>query len=447
MTNDKTLFLLSLSAFGFCIIFTSKSTTNINTRQKIINQTTENISFGSKYSDVSSNFTSTSRHLESKIKHNGQLQFPRDRSEAPRCKYGIRTPEEMKIKMSNRIGMQELKNDSFPNYQPSEQNQILVLAQHRSGSSFFSELLNLHPEVFYLYEPMYQIEERFPEKISPETWPLDFRPVRTNIQNEILHRFYDQCKLPNPEYSNDWCRSGGTCFREMHDMFQSPPYCLQTKGLRLKTRNCQCPIGVELSSKICRKYKNIAAKFIRVQSVMKIPVEIRNRLRILILIRDPRGIAASRMSTQFSTGPGKLWSQKNPTVFWKFGEICKVYDLFLKEKSETGFPENVMVVRYEDVLFAKEKWAEKIYKFLGLKMHPRVVRDLIQGKRFNKANPMEYAKKWIKKLEWRTVQKIQTSCQRVFDEFGYKTIREDEFNLSKEFINQNNGSHDKTEFW
>lgn len=99
-----------------------------------------------------------------------KLQFPPGRSESPQCKSGIPTPKNFETLLSNRIGLGEIRNETRKVYESSEQTNILVMAQHRSGSSFFSELLNLHPEVFYLFEPLYQMEFREPEVVTPETY-------------------------------------------------------------------------------------------------------------------------------------------------------------------------------------------------------------------------------------------------------------------------------------
>ena len=118
-----------------------------------------------------------------------------------------------------------------------------------------------------------------------------------------------------------------------------------------------------------------------------------------------------------------------PKMFWKFGEVCRVYDLFLEERENnrgnpSGFDfSNVMVVRYEDVLKNRTLWANKIYDFVGLKMHKRVERDLLEivGK-YNKGVADEYSTKWLSRLEWRTIEKIESSCGRMFESYGYKQI-------------------------
>ena len=101
------------------------------------------------------------------VKKPRKLQFPAGRADEPRCQIPVKTlktPGEYKSLFRNRVNL-----DS-KNYKSSEQTKILVMAQHRSGSSFFSELFNLHPEVFYLFEPLYQMEFREPEIVEPGTY-------------------------------------------------------------------------------------------------------------------------------------------------------------------------------------------------------------------------------------------------------------------------------------
>ena len=92
-----------------------------------------------------------------------RLQFPDGRGESLKCKFPNSQPPKY------RIGLSEIQNRSTK-ISSSNQTKILILAQHRSGSSFFSELFNLHPEVFYQFEPLYQVEHRVPEIVTPTTY-------------------------------------------------------------------------------------------------------------------------------------------------------------------------------------------------------------------------------------------------------------------------------------
>lgn len=73
----------------------------------------------------------------------------------------------------------------------------------------------------------------------------------------------------------------------MHDIFRRPPFCIG---------KCQCPVDEKLAADLCKRYKFLAAKTIRVQSVLKIPENVRKSLKVILLVRDPRAIAASRVN-------------------------------------------------------------------------------------------------------------------------------------------------------
>merc|ERR1712110_65814 len=97
--------------------------------------------------------------------------------------------------------------------------------------------------------------------------------------------------------------------------------------------------------------------------------------KVILLIRDPRGIANSRFSCKSQTGPGKLWSQSKKDVFWKVGHVCDVYNLFLEEESKETFgieKRKIFIARYEDMLNDPIRIAERIYSFVGLRMPEQV---------------------------------------------------------------------------
>ena len=49
--------------------------------------------------------------------------------------------------ISDKIMQQEL-------YKLKKRQRVLILTHHRSGSSFTGEIFNLHPDAFYMYEPL-----------------------------------------------------------------------------------------------------------------------------------------------------------------------------------------------------------------------------------------------------------------------------------------------------
>lgn len=109
----------------------------------------------------------------------------------------------------------------------TQQKKIIILAQHRTGSTFFSNLLNYNPEIFYNFEPLHVMEGLKHEKVTnnPLMWPVDFRPERMFLQHLILSDFFKKCEVPT-KYKNDWCtEDAGICFRYMNDVLIRSPFC------------------------------------------------------------------------------------------------------------------------------------------------------------------------------------------------------------------------------
>ena len=114
------------------------------------------------------------------------------------------------------------------------------------------------------------------------------------------------------------------------------------------------------------------AKVIRLKSVLdlKLLSERQNEsdLKIIYLVRDPRGLANSRLET---TAAGKQWDAKSNPKHLKtqLSDICKTYDHFLDDRNSVKFlKESAMVVRYEDVASNPFGLISKIYNFTGTKM-------------------------------------------------------------------------------
>ena len=85
-----------------------------------------------------------------------------------RYQHGISPNSETNSKNVNKHRKAPVFNDDFDeilpkqlpeNYKKLEPsikdiNSVIIVAEYRTGSSFFSEIFNQHPESFYMYEPM-----------------------------------------------------------------------------------------------------------------------------------------------------------------------------------------------------------------------------------------------------------------------------------------------------
>ena len=167
-------------------------------------------------------------------------------------------------------------------------------------------------------------------------------------------------------------------------------------------------------------------------------------MKIVLLIRDPRGMVNSRLS--------KGWNLKNIkncqsgknciSSFLKLMNVCNTWEEYLSfknrdfgsESDEKHWNNEVLAVRYEDLAAEPYKMADKVYKFLGMSF-PDVVHDWI---RLHTKNSTTTALKWKVDMEnkgrWDVIEAVQNHCPKTFEYFGYKKIKNKMEILSTETI-------------
>ena len=109
---------------------------------------------------------------------------------------------------------------------------VMIVAEYRTGSSFFSEIFNQHPKAIYLYEPMSILKKH-----------CDANPEIHDQKMNILTEYHNHCHLPwsdkfitreklvdplvgkNTKAQWSECLAAGLCNRERHDLFQSERFC------------------------------------------------------------------------------------------------------------------------------------------------------------------------------------------------------------------------------
>lgn len=150
----------------------------------------------------------------------------------------------------------------------SYQKRILIISTWRSGSSFLGEIFESLPGTFYYYEPLHSLGTR---KLRDHD---DLSMVY--MLNDLLH-----CKMDQ----------AGPYIKELR----------KTKFLlELNHRlNEKCPGGHCLTprflSKLCLSFQNIVAKVVRLNlNSADILLSMDEKLQVIFLIRDPRGIMHSR---------------------------------------------------------------------------------------------------------------------------------------------------------
>lgn len=402
---------------------------------------------------------SSKTYMENKIEHNRATYL---RIVAVGCiilttKFGYL---DYKIGLSKRINQKAfiLEKPAFPppNIKFEGLNKttrnVIIFAQWRSGSTFTSQLLNQHPDVFYLFEPLTVANLLHDKRLKirgktgttmneseiVERSKFDLED-KIKLQRETLLKYYKNCTLPavpkilRPKAKNPSRTSkDGLYFRYKTAIFMRPPFCKSRQdklGIGKKEveyDESACPWFKSLipqAEEVCKTYGVLASKVIRLKSVLDIPEEMRNNektngdTRVVFLVRDPRGMVNSRLS--------KGLDLNKKLDYQKMVDTCGVFERFLLERRNenlvSGYKflqNNVLVVRYEDLAYAPYLMARKIYSFLGIRFSHEITEYLDDYTKESKGKTVA----WKGKLNWQVVVELQKYCGPTFQFFGYNRI-------------------------
>eukprot|EP00057_Strongylocentrotus_purpuratus_P014636 XP_011669110.1 PREDICTED: carbohydrate sulfotransferase 3-like [Strongylocentrotus purpuratus] len=307
---------------------------------------------------------------------------------------------------------------------------IIIMAQWRFGSSVFGELFNQNSDLFYLFEPLYTTTELRKQKgiglFTPES--------RQNMSRNILRKL-SRCQF-DPDFVKILGGWGGKN--------KNKAICKASRRCRIKSTGWM--------SGLCRKYKGrVASKLIRVDLELLRPLMVDDNinLKIIHLVRDPRGSALSRIKYKLSYS-GKI----SPTVrsqVPKHGRL-KPLNLF-SVTPETGqtvrgmckwIRKNAVVspdllptwlqsryylVRYEDFADTPLKVTQDLYRFVGIPFKKEVQDWVIKNTRktvrkndlfSTHRNSQVAATHWIKDLTEMEVGQIEEECKDVLELMGYE---------------------------
>lgn len=156
-------------------------------------------------------------------------------------------------------------------------------------------------------------------------------------------------------------------------------------------------------------------------------------LKVIHLIRDPRGMLMSRASL----GEFDWLTVENGSK-----EACDevANNLLEAENLREIWPDRIMTILYETIAEDPIEALKKIYKFSNLPMNPKSVQWLknstMSGKEENcaycskKANSKKTASKWRLTLNVNLVKAIDRNCKLIYSKLGYRAM-----NNIKELMN------------
>ncbi|KAM9753644.1 carbohydrate sulfotransferase 1-like isoform 1-T8 [Menidia menidia] len=343
---------------------------------------------------------------------------------------------------------------SPPALDTNRRTNILILATTRSGSSFVGQLFNQHPDVFYLFEPLYHVQLALLPRLA-QSRNLAQRRVMLGAARDVLRSLF-HCQLhslesyiqprPASHLTDKLFRRGAS------QALCSAPVCAAALGPRERglvlgdegecVRRCGA-LNVSLAAEACRAKRHAAIKTVRIPQVSDLRALIedpRLNLKVVQLVRDPRGILASRIETFRDTY--RLWRLWRATGRRPHNldlrQISTVCDDFLESVS-TGLAGppwlkgRYMLLRYEDLAKYPLQKTKDLYRFLGLAFDRSVVGWILNNTRgsSDSASRQKFttvrdsaanAENWRLKLSFDMVLHTQAACQPLLGLLGYRTV-------------------------
>ncbi|XP_007886057.2 carbohydrate sulfotransferase 1 [Callorhinchus milii] len=333
-------------------------------------------------------------------------------------------------------------------------NHILILATTRSGSSFAGQLLNQHSRVFYLFEPLYHVQTTLitnNNSLNRVRHPPDRRALLGSYR-DLLRSLFD-CDL---HFLENYIRPAPER-HETHRLFRrgaskalcSPPVCPAPAPRRpepLEEGECarRCgALNLTLASRVCRQMSHIAIKTVRIPGISDLRTLVQDprlNVKVLQLVRDPRGILASRIDTfPDSFRPWKVWRSSGRRPYnLDVSHLTTTCEDFLSSAgtglSRPGWLKGkYMLVRYEDLAREPGRKTREIYSFMGMEVDGNVRRWILNNTRgpggsghhkyATVRDSAATAESWRFRLSYDMVALVQSLCNATMARLGYRMVR------------------------
>ncbi|XP_037039809.1 carbohydrate sulfotransferase 5-like [Bradysia coprophila] len=274
----------------------------------------------------------------------------------------------------------------------------VILSTWNTGSSYLGDILNVIPGNYYFHEPLRHlgdIQIREQNTLLTEAMQLLDRVLKCNftgLDQYMKHVIHDYniglSKLCGTVIPSNLCKTDATFLNAFCGIF---PIQTMTE-VRLR------PAFVE-----------------------PLLTDSELNVKIVLLIRDPRGIIASRKRDEWCAHSQECLDYK---------KLCQdlVFDAKAAQYLSTKYPERFKAIRYEDLSLNTFKVAKEVLDFYGLPLHKNVKQFLISHRLdvehsiLKSLNYKDTAFSWQSSLKFREIAKIQLQCTDALDLWGYQQV-------------------------
>merc|ERR1712029_615688 len=298
---------------------------------------------------------------------------------------------------------------------PTDAKKILIVTTWRSGSTFLGDLLNHYPGTWYSFEPLHYRNSK------EDLYELENADNALKLVADIF-----RCQPERGYYQHANQVNNRFLFRHNFRFWNACKNLLmgESGGFMPVLTEKSCPLFPVRVTKLVRMRMREARRLFD-------DPEVGNGLKIVFLVRDPRGVMNSRDSMEWCAKS----SCNDPKV------LCDNMqdDLLQAIEIKKQFPERVHLVRYEDLCLFPFKQTDKILEFLSLPQRPIIEKYLEEstsskrseeqtessqsfdnvGAKPKKVNPYSTKRNskvtvfaWRQKIKPSEVEEIQSVCTK-----------------------------------
>uniref|UniRef100_A0A8C4VMT1 Sulfotransferase n=1 Tax=Gopherus evgoodei TaxID=1825980 RepID=A0A8C4VMT1_9SAUR len=340
---------------------------------------------------------------------------------------------------------------------------IYLHATWRTGSSFLGELFNQHPDVFYLYEPMWHLWQAL--------YPADALSLQGALRDMLRSLFrcdFSVLRLYAAPPAGANLTTAGLFGWRTNKVICSAPLCPDAPRARHEIglidgaaceRSCP-PRGLRELEAECRKYPVVVIKDVRLLELGALLPLLREpglNLRVIQLFRDPRAVHNSRLKAKQALlresiqmlrsrhraeprglprrqllpaaglgGGGIRAQQQHRAEFFLSGAlevICQAWlrDLLFSRRAPAWLRRRYTQLRYEDLVREPRAQLRRLLRFAGLPVPPAMesfVLNMTRGAAYSSDRPFlisardarEAIHAWRERLSQEQVRQVEAAC-------------------------------------
>lgn len=300
---------------------------------------------------------------------------------------------------------------------------VVIVGYMRSGSSLTGNLLQDHPDVFYVFEPLHDLVKKYIKDMEEKFPVLRFKSERPlmAIKTEVQQLFWAwfTCDLDFIQEEN---------YRYHFSFFQ---FGLKTKFLQdclTKTTNTAFKYSkkcTDLLRKNCLQSKYVVIKTIRspLHWLYELMEEIPN-MKIIHLVRDPRAVLVSQHQFGECAQPNGGMPGCSKFLCSSMEDDVTTFNMF-----EKLFPGRVTRVKYEDLATDPVATTRSLYNSIDLEFTSQtenlVINMTMAGLNSThvldtvRPNSRDMVDKWRTQINDRNLDIVQTICRHVMTKLAY----------------------------